>query len=86
MAEMEWAWTGAALAGEEHLAGRRDRRGGTDRRRSEPGIAQDQRAALQVGRVGRELAGPGELGIDVLPVPDVPALGAGRLGELLALP
>jgi hypothetical protein len=77
---------GCLLAGEEHLVGRRDRRGGTDRRRSEPGVAQDQCAALQVSRVGRELAGPGELGIDVLPVPDVPAFGASRLGELLTLP
>ena len=54
----------SALAGEQHLVGRRDRRGGPDRRRSEPGVAQDQHAALQAGRVGRELAGPGELGID----------------------
>ena len=77
---------GGPLAGEEHLVGRRDRRGGTGSRRSEPRIAQDQRAALQAGRVGRELAGPGELGIDVLPVPDVPALGASGLGELLTLP
>src|SRR5208282_2689994 len=77
---------GCLLAGEEHLVGRRDGRGGTGRRRSEPGIAQDQRAALQASRVGRELAGPGELGIDVLPVPDVPALGASGLGELLTLP
>ena len=52
----------------------------------EPGIAQDQRAALQAGRAGHELTGPGELGIDVLPVPDVPALGASGLGELLTLP
>src|SRR6185369_7120246 len=44
------------------------------------------RAALPAGRVGRELAGPGELGVDVLPVPDVPALGPGGLGELLTLP
>jgi hypothetical protein len=40
----------------------------------------------RAGRVGREVAGPGELGIDVLPAPDVSALGAGRLGELLTLP
>jgi hypothetical protein len=76
----------AALAGEEHLVGRRDRRGGTGSRRSEPGIAQDQRAALQGGCFGRELTGPGELGIAVMPVPDVPALGASGLGELLTLP
>ena len=84
-AEMEWAWTGPSRR-EEHLVGRRDGQGGTGSRRSEPGIAQDQRAALQDGRVGRELAGPGKLGIDVMPVPDVPAFGAGGLGELLALP
>ena len=77
---------GGALAGEEHLVGRRDGRGGTGSWRGEPGVAQDQRAALQVGRVGRELAGPGELGIDVLPVPDVRAFGASGLGELLTLP
>jgi hypothetical protein len=69
---------GGALAGEEHLVGRRDRRGGIGSRRSEPRIAHDQRAALQGGRVGRELTGPGELGIDVMPVPDVPALEAAR--------
>jgi hypothetical protein len=77
---------GGLLAGEEHLVGRRGRWGGTGSRRSEPRIAQDQRAALQVGRVGRELTGPGELGINVMPVPDVPALGASGLGELLTLP
>jgi len=74
-AEMEWAWTGALSPGEQHLVGRRDGRGGTDRRGSEPRVAQDQRAALQAGCVGRELAGPGELGIDVLPVPDVTRSG-----------
>ena len=45
-----------------------------------------RRPALQAGRVGRDVAGPGELGIDLLPVPDVTALGAIGLGGLLALP
>ena len=72
---------GCLLAGEEHLVGRRDGRGGTGSGRSEPRIAQDQRAALQAGRVSRELTGPGEFGINVIPVPDVPAFGASGLGD-----
>jgi len=52
----------------------------------EPRVAQDQRAALQGVRLAGDFAGPGELGIDVMPVPDVPALGSGRLGDLGKLP
>jgi hypothetical protein len=71
-----------ALAGEEHLVRRADRGGGAERRRGEAGVAENQRAALEGGCLVRDFAGPGELGVDVEPVPDVPALGSGRLGEL----
>jgi hypothetical protein len=48
---------GCGLAGQEHLVGGRDGRGRADRRRGDPWVAEDQRAALGDGvRVVQDLA------------------------------
>ena len=80
----EWAWTGALSPGT--ASGWPPRSWGRHRPCGVGGVAQDQRAALQDGRIVRDVAGPGELGIDIRPVPDVPALGPGRLGDGGKLP
>jgi hypothetical protein len=54
--------------------------------RGEPGVAQDQRAALERDRLVQDLAGSREFRMDVVPGPDVGALEPGRLGDARELP
>jgi hypothetical protein len=74
------------LAGEEHLVGGRQGGGGANSWRGEPGVAQDQRAALECSRLVHDFPGSCQFRKDVVRGPDVAALRPDRVGDVRELP